>query len=128
MVFHTLWPQHLLKPFSTFLGDFMMRLTASNIVSAIGQLPRNRVYQYVNPRTRGQIEIVEITHPEGPIRIKRYIPSAGETSANAQIEPISTQMLIIRVMEKQFAEFPESDQHRGLRGSPTNGESALGQG
>ncbi len=37
-------------------------------------------------------------------------------------EPV---VLIIRVMEKQFAEFPESDQHRGLRGSPTNGESAL---
>jgi len=33
--------------------------------------------------------------------------------------------LIIRVMEKQFVEFPEPEQHRGLRASPTNGESAL---
>jgi len=34
-------------------------------------------------------------------------------------------ILIIRVMEKQFVEFPEPEQHRGLRASPTNGESAL---
>ena len=35
--------------------------------------------------------------------------------------------LIIRVMEKQFVEFPEPEQHRGLRASPTHGESALGR-
>ena len=33
--------------------------------------------------------------------------------------------LIIRVMEKRFAEFCELSQHRDLWASPTNGESAL---
>lgn len=56
-------------------------------------MPRNRAYQYIDPKTRGQIEIVHITSPEGPITIKRYNPSKGETSANASSESISTQMI-----------------------------------
>jgi len=71
----------------------MMRLTASDIVSAIGQLPTNRVYHYVNERTHGQIEIVEVVRQEGPITIKRYAPAKGETSVSARIESISTQMI-----------------------------------
>ena len=39
--------------------------------------------------------------------------------------PWAAIILIIRVMEKPFAEFAEPEQHRGLRASPTNGESAL---
>jgi type II restriction enzyme len=70
-----------------------MKLTASNIVSAIGQLPRDRTYQYINPRTRNQIEIVHVTYPEGPIAIKRYNPAQGETSSGAREESISTQMI-----------------------------------
>lgn len=70
-----------------------MKLTASNIVSAIGQLPKDRTYQYINPRTRNQIEIVYVTYPEGPILIKRYNPAKGETSSSAREESISTQMI-----------------------------------
>ena len=70
-----------------------MRLTASDIVTAIGHLPRNRTYHYVNPNTRDQIEIVNVVHPEGPIVIKRYSPSEGETSAGATESSISTQMI-----------------------------------
>ena len=70
-----------------------MKLTASNIVSAIGQLPRDRTYQYINPRTKNQIEIVHVTYPEGPIIIKRYDPAKGETSSSAREESISTQMI-----------------------------------
>ncbi len=33
--------------------------------------------------------------------------------------------LIIRVMEKEFVEFPEPEQHRGQRAIPTTEESAL---
>ncbi len=70
-----------------------MKLTASNIVSAIGQLPKDRTYQYINPKTKNQIEIVHITYPEGSILIKRYNPVKGETSSDAREESISTQMI-----------------------------------
>jgi len=70
-----------------------MKLTASNIVSAIGQLPRDRTYQYINPRTRNQIEIVHVTYPEGPILIKRYNSAKGEILSGAKEESISPQMI-----------------------------------
>ena len=70
-----------------------MRLTASNIVRAIGQLSRNTTYNYIHPKTKGLIEIVDVIYPEGPITIKRYNPSNGEVSANARPESISTQMI-----------------------------------
>jgi type II restriction enzyme len=70
-----------------------MKLTASNIVSAIGQLPRDRAYQYINPKNKNQIEIVHVTYPEGPIIIKRYNPVKGETSSTAKEESISPQMI-----------------------------------
>jgi len=70
-----------------------MILTAANIVSAINQLPKNRLYNYVNPRNRGLIKICHIQLPEGPIYIKRFNPSAGETLEGAAEEPISTQMI-----------------------------------
>ena len=71
----------------------MIKLTASNIVAEVGRLPRNRAYNYVNPKTKGLIEIVDITRPEGPITIKRYNPSDGETSSAAKLENISSQMI-----------------------------------
>lgn len=70
-----------------------MKLTASNIVSAIGQLPRDRTYQYINPKTKNQIEIAHVTYPEGPIIIKRYNPTKGEISSNTKEESISPQMI-----------------------------------
>lgn len=70
-----------------------MKITASNIINAIGFLPKNRVYNYVNPKNKGQIEIINIIYPEGPITIKRYNPSKGETSDNANVESLSTQMI-----------------------------------
>jgi len=71
----------------------MIRVTASNIIAAIQHLPRNQAYQYINPRTHGLIEIVDITPPEGPITIKRYNPSEGETSATADSVSISSQLI-----------------------------------
>lgn len=60
---------------------------------AIGKLPKNRFYNYIYSRNSGQIEIVSVTEPEGPIIVKRYNPNKGETRADAQDESISTQML-----------------------------------
>jgi type II restriction enzyme len=70
-----------------------MRLTASDIVRAIGLLPKDRAYQYVNPRTRGQIRIMEVIEPEGPIVIRRCNPSQGESFNTAEDETISLQMI-----------------------------------
>ena len=70
-----------------------MVLTASNLVYAINQLQRNRTYNYINPKTKGVIEITHVQLPEGPIHIKRYNPAEGETSITAREETISAQMI-----------------------------------
>lgn len=71
----------------------MRKLTAYDIIKAISLLPRDRAYHYVNPRTRGQIHVVRAELPEGPIVIKRYNPSDGETLEQAQEESISSEMI-----------------------------------
>lgn len=70
-----------------------MKVTASNIASWINQLPKNRVYHYINPKNKGQIEIVRVDLPEGPIIIKRYDSTKGGSSTAATEESISRQML-----------------------------------
>lgn len=71
----------------------MTRLTTSDIVRAIGRLPKNRAYNYISPRTATKIEIVNVVEPEGPIIIKRYNPSKGQTAAQADDETISAAMI-----------------------------------
>jgi type II restriction enzyme len=71
----------------------MEKLTASNIISFIKQLDKRVSYNYVNNRNKGQIQIVGVDLPEGPIRIKRWDSSKGETSTNAKIEPISPELI-----------------------------------
>lgn len=70
-----------------------MKLTAADIVQAIGHLPKNQSYQYINPRTRSQIQIVNVIPPEGPITIRRFNPTKGGTPAKAKEESISSQMI-----------------------------------
>lgn len=70
-----------------------MRLTASNLVHEIGQLPKDQIYQYVHSKTPGIIRIMDVVYPEGPIVIKRINPKKGETWAAAAEETISTQMI-----------------------------------
>ncbi len=70
-----------------------MKLTASHIVRAINQLPKNMTYHYVSPKTKGLIEIIRVQLPAGPITIKRYNPSRGGSSKSAKEESISTQMI-----------------------------------
>ncbi len=70
-----------------------MRVTASDIVSAISHLARDRAYHYVNPRTAGHIYIVRSVMPEGPIVIKRFNPTEGETLEGAREESMSSKML-----------------------------------
>jgi type II restriction enzyme len=70
-----------------------MKVEASNLVSAINQLPKNQAYEYVSPITKEKILIADIVLPEGPIKIKRYNPSKGETLEQAKEDSISTQMV-----------------------------------
>ena len=68
-------------------------MTASDIVQAIGNLPKGRAYNYLSSSTKTKIEIVDIVRPEGPIKIKRYNPSKGGTPKSAKSETISPQMI-----------------------------------
>lgn len=70
-----------------------MTLTASNIVNMINRLPRNRYYNYINETTTTRIVIDSVVMPEGPILIKRFDPSQGQTEVNARRVSISTQMI-----------------------------------
>ena len=68
-------------------------IDAYNIVKAIAVLPRNRVYNYINPTTPGKIAIQDVCMPSGPIYIKRWNPNKGETYEGASISSISSQMI-----------------------------------
>ncbi len=69
------------------------RLTAYNLVRAIYQLPRDVSYNYVNPRTKGKIRIDNVELPAGPIQIRRWNSSKGETYGKAKVESISSEMI-----------------------------------
>src|SRR5204863_7820421 len=71
----------------------MSKLTASNIVRMIAQLPRNRAYNYVSTRTKTRVEIADIENPEGPIWILRYGTRDVPRREDAEREPISRQMI-----------------------------------
>lgn len=71
----------------------MSRVTAADIVRAIGQLPRNQDYHYIHTATRTRIIIDSVNSPEGPITIKRYNPTRREKRRNAKSTTISTQAI-----------------------------------
>lgn len=71
----------------------MVRYTAYNLARAISQLPRNEHYNYVNPKTKGLISIEDVLLPAGPIYIRRWNPSKGETKQAVKIESISAEMI-----------------------------------
>lgn len=77
-------------------------LTAANLIHFINQLPKNREYNYINPKTKGVIKIIHIKIPEGPIIIKRYNPYRGDTLKSSKEESISNQMVwrIANAMKK----------------------------
>jgi len=71
----------------------MRKITAVNLVTAIHQLPKNQDYNYINPRTKGLIRIVDVILPEGAIYFKRWNPARGETADQADTESISSQLI-----------------------------------
>lgn len=70
-----------------------MNLTAESIVTAINQLPNNQTFSYINPKNKGLIFIDHIEGHEGPIYIRRFNPSKGESIQNAELVSISRHMI-----------------------------------
>jgi len=72
----------------------MNKLTAENLVAFVNQLDKNATYTYLNPSTKGLIKIVDVELPEGPIKIKRWDPSKGQTPKTTnKIESISSELI-----------------------------------
>ncbi len=67
----------------------MRKYTANDICRAISALDANRLYGYMNSSTNGEIEIVSVTLPEGPISFRRR-KIGGKFS---KTESMSSQML-----------------------------------
>jgi type II restriction enzyme len=72
----------------------MAQIGPREIVQAINNLPKNKDYKYINDTTKGMIRIHQVKLPEGPIEIKRFDPSKGETAERAKVESISTSMIL----------------------------------
>lgn len=70
-----------------------MKLTAGNLASFINQLDKKVSYNYLNPRNKGLIKIVNVQMPEGPIMIQRCNPSKNENFDGKKIDTISPEML-----------------------------------
>ncbi|MCC5845510.1 MAG: restriction endonuclease [Verrucomicrobia bacterium] len=70
-----------------------MRLSASNLVSFIDKLPKDHQYPYINSSTETLVVVEGVTRPEGPVRIRRFRPSKGETYASAKTQTMSMEML-----------------------------------
>lgn len=71
----------------------VIRVTASDLVSAIAELPRDREYRYVNPSNPSRIRIDSIERPEGPVWIRRYNPEKGQGPSTARRSSLSIPML-----------------------------------
>jgi len=71
----------------------MRKLSASNIAAFINQLDKDIVYHYINPKTKALIRVDGVNLPEGPIKIKRWNPSKGETEQAAKVESISKELI-----------------------------------
>jgi type II restriction enzyme len=69
-----------------------MKLTASNIVKAIVNLPKDQWFEYINEKSSTKVRVVSATRPEGPIIIERYNP-LKENSLNAKKSSMSVQMI-----------------------------------
>ena len=78
------------------------KITAYNIVKAIGQLKRNIAYDYISPRTRTKIHIENVIYPAGPIQIKRWNPTKGETIKREELDGIVGVSVVMNSMLYQI--------------------------
>lgn len=69
------------------------KLSCENLVDAIAALPKSSTYNYINKATHTALKIDNVEKPYGPITIRRWDPSKGETLAGASSQTISKEML-----------------------------------
>ncbi|MFQ9922425.1 MAG: hypothetical protein ACLRVU_02865 [Beduini sp.] len=68
-------------------------ITVAEIVNLLSSLSRGAEYPYVNASTHTVVTIEEIISPYGPVYIKRWDPTKGETKNAAEPQSISTAMI-----------------------------------
>ena len=71
----------------------MEKLTGYNLITFINQLPKNQSYNYINPRNKGLIKILDVSLPDGPITFKRWNPSKFQSIDMVNTETISSDMI-----------------------------------
>ena len=69
------------------------KLSCENLVDALAALPRSNTYNYINKATHTALKIENVEKPYGPITIRRWDPSKGETLDGASSQTISKEML-----------------------------------
>lgn len=69
------------------------KLSCENLVDALAALPKSNTYSYINKATHTALRIENVEKPYGPITIRRWDPSKGETLAGAASQTISKEML-----------------------------------
>ena len=76
--------------------------TATDIVRNINALPKNRLYGYLSPKNHGEIQIIRVETPEGPIIIRRRQPGGSwgeEVSMSSQMIWRLANALIVLAIE-----------------------------
>lgn len=68
-------------------------ITVANIVNLLSSLSKDTEYSYINVSTHTVVTIEEIIPPYGPVIIKRWDPTKGETKNAAEPQSISTAMM-----------------------------------
>lgn len=69
------------------------KLSCENLVDALAALPKANTYNYINKATHTALKIESVVKPYGPITIRRWNPTKGETLNAAERETISKEML-----------------------------------
>lgn len=75
------------------INDTGATITTENLVNLLSALTRRQPYSYINGSTHTVVAIESIDGPRGPIVIRRWDPTKGETFNTADPVSMSAQML-----------------------------------
>ena len=70
-----------------------VKFKCETLVNMLASLPRNEAFSYINSATHTVVAIVDVEAPYGPITIRRWDPSKGETFEGGTTQTISSAML-----------------------------------
>lgn len=69
------------------------KFSCENLVDALSALPKSNTYTYINKATHTALRIENVEKPYGPVTIRRWDPTKGETYTGAASQTISKEML-----------------------------------